>query len=208
MTRPLVSVIDDHDSVRRSLARVLTAAGLEVETFASAGAFLAQPVRGVPGCLVLDVKMPGLSGTQLQERLLAAGRNDQIVFITAHGDVPMCAAAMKAGAVDFLSKPFSSEALLEAVRRALARAAEIARAEGAARNARERLAKLTGRELEVFRLLIAGLLNKQVGDVLGAAEKTIKNHRGQITAKLGISSVAGMLQLAKEAGVSPAVPPR
>jgi len=208
MSLPVVSIIDDHESVRRSLARVLSAAGCAVETFDSAAAFLARPAPEPPGCLVLDVKMPAMSGMQLQERLAAAGRRDQIVFITAHGDVPMCAAAMKAGAVDFLPKPFSSSALLEAVKRALQRAAERAESDTAGRNARTRLAKLTEREREVFRFLIAGLLNKQVGAVLGAAEKTIKNHRGRITAKLGVSSIAGMLELARQAGISPAAPPR
>lgn len=209
MTLPVVCIIDDHESVRRSLARVLSAAGFAVEAFDSAAAFIDRPPSAdAPSCLVLDVKMPGLSGLELQARLAAEGRKDPIVFITAHGDVPMCATALKAGAVDFLPKPFTSDALLEAVQSALARAARQSESDTAGRSARERLAKLTARELEVFRLLIAGLLNKQVGAVLGAAEKTIKNHRAHITAKLGVTSVAGMIQLAREAGISPALPPR
>ena len=208
MTRPVVCIVDDHESVRRSLARVLSAAGFAVEAFDSADAYLNRRPAAAPSCLVLDVKMPGLNGLELQARLAAEGRKDPIVFITAHGDVPMCAAALKAGAVDFLQKPFTSDSLLEAVQSALARASRQTESDTAGRSARERLARLTARELEVFRLLLAGLLNKQVGARLGAAEKTIKNHRARITAKLGVTSIAGMIQLAREAGVSPALPPR
>ena len=207
MSRPLVAVIDDHESVRRSLTRLLSSAGYTVVTYESAVAYLEAPAPAAPSCLVLDVRMPGLTGTDLQAKLAEDGRREPVIFITAHGDVPMCAAAMKAGAVDFLQKPFTSDALLAAVSRALAVASEQAAANQTARSASERLAKLTGKEMEVFRLLISGLLNKQVGAVLGTAEKTIKNHRAHITAKLGMHSIAAMAQLAREAGVTPALPP-
>jgi FixJ family two-component response regulator len=195
--RPLIFVIDDDASVRRSLARLLTNEGYAVEAFAAADAYLDRAVPAGAACVVLDIRMPGLNGLELQQQLAARGRNDQIVFITGHGDVPMCAQAMKAGAVDFLPKPFS------AITRALDRARTRQQKHAVRDHARVLVARLSPKELEVFRHLIAGLLNKQIGAALGTVEKTIKVHRGRITAKLGVVSVADMVRLAQQAGVSP-----
>ncbi len=205
-TLPLVLVIDDDVSVRRSLARLLTNEGYAVETFASADDYLDRTAPAGAACVVLDIRMPGLNGLELQKALAARGREDQIVFITGHGDVPMCAQAMKAGAVDFLPKPFCSEALLSAITRAMDRARVRQHKHAARDHAKALLARLSPRELEVFRCLIAGLLNKQAGAALGTVEKTIKVHRGRITAKLGMVSIADMVRLAQQAGVAPAVP--
>jgi FixJ family two-component response regulator len=199
-----VFVVDDDTSVRRSLARLLAADGFLVDTFASAADFLAATTGEEPACLVLDVRMPGLNGLELQQALADRGRADQIVFITGHGSVPMCAQAMKAGAVDFLPKPFTEQALLDAVTRAVARARTHAESHAAQARARARLARLTPRELEVFRHLIAGKLNKQIGADLGTSEKTVKIQRGSLTAKLGIAAVADLVRLAQQAGIGPA----
>jgi FixJ family two-component response regulator len=147
--------------------------------------------------------MPSLDGLELQEAL--ASRQTQIVFITGHGDVPMCAQAMKAGAVDFLTKPVDDEALLAAVSRALERSAEIRRAKAERASARAKLDKLTPREFEVLQKVIAGLLNKQIAAELGAAEKTVKIHRGRVMEKMGVTSVAELVRLAQAAGVTPAI---
>jgi FixJ family two-component response regulator len=210
MTPSLITVIDDDASVRRSLSRLFASEGYGVETFASADAWLKSAAPAQAVCLVLDVQMPGLNGMELQEELAQRKREDQIVFITGHGDVPMCAKAMKAGAVDFLAKPFRREELLQAVARAAERlransAEHAARAKDEALRgqARAKIAKLTPRELEVFRWIIAGLLNKQIAAELGTAEQTVKIQRGHITAKLGVVAVADMVRLAQQAGVEP-----
>ena len=195
---PPVFVIDDDASVRRSLARLLKTEGIEVICHASAEEFLAATEDSSDAaCLVLDIRMAGLTGLELQQALALRQRGDQILFITGHGDVALCARAMKAGAVDFLTKPFSDEALLEAVDRALHRARIL-------NQARAKLALLTPRELDVFRLLIAGRLNKQVAAALGTAEKTVKLQRGSLVAKLGVSGVADLVRLAQQAGIDPA----
>ena len=194
---PTVCVIDDDASVRRSLSRLLKTEGHAVEVFASAEEFLHAAPSGQAACLVLDIHMPGLNGLELQQALRERRCADQIIFITGHGDVPMCAQAMKAGAVDFLPKPFSDDALLEAVDRALHRAR-------LHNEACLRLSSLTTRELEVFRHLIAGKLNKQIAADLGTAEKTVKLQRGSLTAKLGVSAVADLVRLAQFADVPPA----
>jgi two-component system, LuxR family, response regulator FixJ len=197
----LVCVVDDDESICRSLARLFRSARLAVQTFASAPAYLARKRLDQPSCLVLDVQLPGLDGLELQQEL--ADGEEQIVFITGHGDIPMCARAMKAGAIDFLTKPVEDEALLTAVSRALERSAKIhkRRAERAA--ARSRLDKLTPREFEVLKLVIAGLLNKQIAAELGAAEKTVKVHRGRVMEKMGVASVPELVRLAQAAGVAP-----
>lgn len=202
--QPVVYVIDDDASVRRSLSRLLTTEGYVVETFDSATSYLKRDVSGQVACVVLDVQMPGISGMELQQALIDRRREDQIVFITGHGDVPMCARAMKAGAADFLAKPFTNEALLEAVARSLERARARHEDNSAREQARKRLALLTSRELEVFRWIIAGLLNKQIGARLGTAEKTVRIQRGSITTKLGMTAVADLVRLAQQAGVPPA----
>jgi FixJ family two-component response regulator len=196
-----VFVVDDEPSVRRSLARLLRAAGYRVEIFASAAEFLrAAPVEAV-GCLVLDVQMPDLNGLELQQALGAADRRLPIVFITGHGDIPMSVRAMKAGAMDFLSKPFDAKDLLAAIERALATAeARVLEQLGAA-EAKRRLATLTPREHEVMLHVIRGELNKQIAAALGAAEKTIKVHRGRVMHKLQVQSVADLVRLCEKAGI-------
>ncbi len=199
-----VFVVDDDRSVRTSLANLLESDDYTVETFASAAEYLAQsPYRG-PACLVLDVRLPGLDGLALQRQLLEGGRMEQIVFITGHGDIPMGIQAMKRGAVDFLPKPFDDGALLTAVGQALARSAENWQKRDEMSQVRARIAALTPREFEVFRLVIAGLLNKQIAAELGAALRTIKTHRGRVMHKMGVASVAELTRLAQQAGVTPA----
>src|SRR5947199_6333316 len=159
----VVCVVDDDESVRRALGRLLKSAGYAAETFASAEDYLAREIFEGPICLVLDVRMPGLKGPALQEALEEHGACEQIVFITGHGDVPTATRAMKSGAVDFLTKPFDDEELIEAVKRALERAQEQLRKRRGRREARGLVDKLTPREFDVFRLVILGLLNKQIG---------------------------------------------
>lgn len=196
-----VAVVDDDDGVRRSVARLLRAAGLAATTFASAREYLDRPPPEGPACLILDVRLPGVDGFELQRAL--ADRQVPIIFITGYGDVPQCARAMKAGAVDFLVKPVDGEALLGAVARALERSAADRQAAGARAAARARLDRLTPREFEVLQRVIAGALNKQIAAELGAAEKTIKIHRGRVMAKMGVTSVADLVRVTQAAGVSP-----
>jgi FixJ family two-component response regulator len=197
----LVCIVDDDESIRRSLARLFRSARLPAETFASARDYLDRAAHDGPTCLVLDVQMPGLDGLELQHAL--PNREVEIVFVTGHGSVPMCAEAMKAGAVDFLTKPVDEEELLGAVSRALARSVEVRKAGAARAAARARLDTLTPREFEVLQCVIAGLLNKQIADELGAAEKTIKIHRGRVMEKMGVESVAKLVRAAEVAGVAP-----
>ena len=198
----LVCIVDDDESIRRGLSRLFRSVHQPVEQFASAQEYLNRAPHAGPSCLVLDVRMPGLDGLELQQTL--ADRQIQIVFITGHGDVPMCAEAMKAGAVDFLTKPVDDEELLGAVGRALARSIEIRQSMTDRAAARAKLDALTPREFEVMQRVIAGLLNKQIADDLGAAEKTIKIHRGRVMEKMGVASVADLVRLAQAAGVAPA----
>jgi FixJ family two-component response regulator len=200
---PRVFVVDDDRSVRTSLATLLEAEDYIVETFASAAEYLARVPYPGPMCLVLDVQLPGLDGIALQQHLTQEGRPEQIVFVTGHGDIPMGIGAMKRGAVDFLPKPFSDEDLLSAVARALARSAENQRQRGEVVESRARLAKLTPREFEVFRLVIAGLLNKQIAAELGIKLRTTKVHRARVMQKMGVVSVAELVRLAQKAGVVP-----
>jgi FixJ family two-component response regulator len=198
----LVCVVDDDDSVRRSLARLFRSVRLAAETFASGKELLDRPAHDGPSCLVLDMRMPGLDGLDLQKAL--AERAAQIVFLTGHGNVPTCAEAMKAGAVDFLTKPVEDEELLAAVARGLKRSVEARKSSAERSAARARLDTLTPREFEVMQRVIAGLLNKQIADELGAAEKTIKIHRGRVMEKMGVASVAELVRVAQTAGVAPA----
>ena len=198
----LVCIVDDDELIRRSLARLFRSARLPVEAFASARAYLDRAHHDGPTCLVLDVQMPELDGLSLQQTL--ADREAQIVFLTGHGDVPMCAGAMKAGAIDFLTKPVDDEDLLRAVNRALARSVELRKAAAARAAARAKLDSLTPREFEVMQHVIGGLLNKQIADDLGAAEKTIKIHRGRVMEKIGVTSVPDLVRVAQTAGVAPA----
>ena len=205
MTAPaaLVGIVDDNQSVRRSLRRLFKSAGYAAETFSSAEDYLAREIFEGPICLILDVRMPGLKGPGLQEALEKRGVCEQIVFITGHGDVPTATRAMKNGAVDFLMKPFDDGELIEAVKRALKRGWEFRRKRGEKREARGRINKLTPREFEVFRFVIMGLLNKQIAAELHTAEKTIKVHRGRVMQKIGVTSVADLVRVSQRAGVSP-----
>jgi FixJ family two-component response regulator len=203
----MVFVIDDDESVRKSLGRLLDAAHYKTEVFESASEFLSRSAYPGPSCVIVDVKMPGLNGIAFQEALIEHGREEQLVFITAHGDIPMCAQAMKAGAVDFLPKPFKPKQLLESVERALSRSVD-ERLRAAERNhARGLIERLTPREYEVMQLVATGMLNKQVGGELGMAEKTVKTHRAHVMQKLGITSVAELMMVLQKAEVSPSVRP-
>jgi FixJ family two-component response regulator len=200
----LIGIVDDDQSVRRGLRRLFKSAGYTAETFASAEDYLAREIFEGPTCLVLDVRMPGLNGLGLQEALESRGGCEQIVFITGHSDVPTCTQAMKNGAVDFLMKPFDATELIEAVKRALARALECLHQRAERREARGLIDKLTPREFEVLRFVIMGLLNKQIAGELQTAEKTIKVHRGRVMQKLGITSVPDLVRFSQSAGVPPA----
>ena len=197
----LVFVVDDDASVRKSLARLLKAAGYEAETFASVRDFLARRPHDGPCCLVLDVRMPGLTGLELQEALAGKGHRTPIVFITGHGDIPMSVKAMKDGAVDFLTKPFDVENLLEAVQRALTKDSKDLSEEGRTAEVLERVKLLTPRETEVCALVVTGMLNKQIARELGIGEKTIKVHRARVMEKMQAGSVAELVRLADRAGV-------
>ncbi len=194
-------IVDDDESIRRSLSRLFRSARIAAETFASGKALLERTAHDGPSCLVLDLRMPGLDGLELQQAL--AEREAQIVFLSGRADVSTCAEAMKAGAVDFLTKPVDDEELLAAVGRALARSVEARKTAAERAAARARLDTLTPREFEVMQRVIAGLLNKQIADELGAAEKTIKIHRGRVMEKMSVTSVAELVRVAQAAGVAP-----
>jgi FixJ family two-component response regulator len=200
--KPFVFVIDDDESVRKSLKRLLSSADYQAEVFASASDFLARPSHPGPACVIVDVQMPGINGIDLQETLIQRNREEQIVFITGHGNIPMCAQAMKAGAVDFLPKPFKPRELLKCVAQALSRSVEQRRSAAEKNNCRRLLDSLTPREFEVMQLVTTGMLNKQVGGELGMAEKTVKVHRGRVMQKLGVTSVAELVRLVQKAGIS------
>jgi len=197
-------VVDDDQSVRTSLANLLATEDYAVEIFTNAAEYLARVPHPGPACLVLDVQLPGLNGLALQQQLTEEGRMEQIVFITGHGDIPMGIGAMKRGAVDFLPKPFRDDELLIAVARALARSAKDCQQRVEVVESRRRLTKLTPREFEVFRLVIAGRLNKEIGAELDVTLRTIKTHRARVMQKTGVVSVAELVRLAQKAGVAPA----
>ena len=195
---PIVYVVDDDASFRKAVSRLLRTAGLEVEMLASAQEFLEHPMADRPSCLILDVRMPGPSGMDLQAALQDARRDIPIVFMTGHGDVSTSVRAMKGGAVDFLEKPFRAPELLACVQRGLARSQQ-GRAERAERAAIERrFATLTSRERDVLWLVVTGLLNKQIAGELGIAEKTVKIHRGQVMQKMEAGSVAELVPMAQK----------
>jgi len=203
-----VFVIDDDASVRRALARHLRAAGFDVETFGSAQDYLDRPPQVGIACIVADVRMPGLSGLDLQASLAQANRELPMVFITGHGDIPTSVRAMKAGAVNFLPKPFTEDEILAAIAEALERSTRLdsARRENAELRAHYRA--LTTREREVFALVAAGLLNKVVADRLGIAEKTVKIHRGRVMEKMGAASIADLVRMAKHLALPPVPAPK
>jgi FixJ family two-component response regulator len=202
----LVSVVDDDPSVRRSLARLVKGAGYRVEAYASAHEFLSRPPEEGPACLLLDVRMPGLTGLDLQETLAIAAHSTSIVFITGYRDVRASVKAMKAGAVDFLTKPVDDQELLGAIERAVARASAARREEDRVTEIRERIKTLTPREAEVFALVVTGMLNKQIAFDLGVSEKMVKVHRGRVMEKMRAGSLAELVRLADEGGVISAKP--
>ena len=202
--KPTVFIIDDDPSVRRGLSRIIRIGGFDVKLFASAQDFLASQHYNGPGCIVLDVKMPGLSGLDLQEELNKTEYSMPIIFISGHGDVPMTAQVMKKGALDFLTKPIDRDHLLNAIRAALDRDQAGRKQHGEVKQIRTRLDKLTPREFEVMTFVLAGLLNKQIAYKLGITEDTIKIHRGRMMSKMEVDSVAELVHLTKKAGVEPA----
>jgi len=199
--KPLVYVVDDDPSVLRSVERLLRSVGYDLETFTSAQEFLDFQHPDTPSCLILDVKMPGLSGLELQERLTDKGISLPIIFITGHGTVPASVKAMKAGAVDFLLKPFSPTDLLETIAKALEKDRQAKQYERELKQLRERSKTLTPREYEVFGLVVSGMLNKQIAFDLGTTEKTIKVHRARIIEKMGAKSLADLVRFAEKLGI-------
>jgi FixJ family two-component response regulator len=195
---PIVFIVDDDPSVRRSTERLIRSAGLKVQIFAAAREFLKHPRIEGPACLVLDVRMPGLSGMNLQRELMQAGIHIPIIFITGHGDIPMSVRAMKAGAVEFLTKPFRSRSLLDAVRAAIERDRSAHKERSETGELRQRYEQLTPREREVMALVAAGLLNKQVAGDLATTERTIKFHRAHIMQKMGAESLADLVRMAEK----------
>jgi len=201
--QPIVFVVDDDISVRESLELLIRSAGWRAETFASAQAFLSRPRPAVPCCLVLDVTMPGLNGLELQQRL--AERTEMpIIFVTGYGDVPMTVRAMKAGAVEFLTKPVKDDVLLEAIRQSIEQSRATLDREAQMQLLRDCYSSLTPREREVMELVVSGLLNKQVGGELGISEITVKAHRGQVMRKMKADSLADLVTMAQRLGVRPA----
>ncbi len=201
---PIVFVVDDDVSVRESLESLIRFEGWQPETFASAQEFLDHPRVHIPNCLVLDVSLPGLTGLDLQ-KLVAGERTDMpIIFITGHGDVPMTVQAMKAGAVEFLTKPFNDDVLLTAIRAALERSRVALSLEAEMRVLRDRYASLTQRERQVMALVVSGLLNKQVGGELGISEITVKAHRGKVMQKMKADSLADLVKMAARLRREPA----
>jgi FixJ family two-component response regulator len=200
----IVFLIDDDASVRKGVSRLLRSAGYKSEAFSSASDFLEREQHPGPACVIADVRMPGLNGMDLQTVLIQRRQEEQLIFITGHGDISMCAQALKAGAVDFLPKPFRDGELLECVERALARSTEQRRRGGEKSEARRLLDLLTPREFEVMQLVVTGMLNKQIAGELGTAEKTVKVHRGRVMKKLRIASVAELVRLVETAQIAPA----
>src|SRR5262245_23826855 len=200
-TDGVVFVVDDDAPMRRSLENLIRSVGLRVEAFATAQEFLRGKRPDVPGCLVLDVRLPGLSGLDLQKRMAAANSELPIIFITGHGDIPMTVQAMKAGAVEFLTKPFRDQALLDAIQQALERDRHARERRADIETLRRRFDSLTPREREVMAFVVAGLLNKQIAGELGMSETTVKIHRRQVMEKMGADSLAELVRMVDRLGL-------
>ena len=198
---PIVFVVDDDVSLREALGSLFRSVGLRVEAFASAPELLQRQLPDVPSCLVLDVRLPGLSGLEFQSQLVKADIQLPIIFMTGHGDIPMTVRAMKAGAIDFLAKPFRDQDLLDAVAAALARDEARRRNDRSLSDLRERLSSLTAREREVMALVTTGMLNKQIAARIGLSEITVKIHRGHMMKKMEAGSVADLVKMAEQLGI-------
>jgi len=201
-TDAMVFVVDDDAPMRESLKNLIRSVGLRVELFSSAQEFLRSKRLDLPSCLVLDVRLPGLSGLDLQKRTTEAGMEIPIIFITGHGDIPMSVRAMKAGAVEFLTKPFRDQDLLDSIQEALERDRKAREEQSALQELRSRFASLTPREREVMERVVAGLLNKQIGAELGTSETTVKIHRHQVMEKMGAGSLPELVRMADRLGIA------
>jgi FixJ family two-component response regulator len=200
-TQAIVFVVDDDASVREALERLIRSAGLRVEAFASAEEFLKRPRADAPSCLVLDVRLPHLSGLDLQRRMVEANNEIPIVFITGHGDIPTTVRAMKAAAVEFLTKPLVEGDVLESIRGAIARDRSVRSHQAETSELRARFASLTPREEEVMEWVVSGLLNKQIAGELGISEETVKVHRGHVMRKMGADSLAELVRMSQRLGI-------
>jgi len=197
----LIAIVDDDPSAREGLSSLIRSAGLQVETFASAQEFLVRPSPDLPSCLVLDLQLPGLSGLDLQKRMTEAGLEIPIVFLTGHGNIPASVQAMKAGAVEFLTKPFDDQELLQAIHEAVERDRRGRQQRADLRGLRDRYALLTAREQEIMQLVVSGLLNKQIAAELNITGFTVKIHRGRVMRKMHADSLADLVRMAENLGI-------
>jgi FixJ family two-component response regulator len=204
--KPTVFVVDDDPGVLKALTRLLQSSGHAVAAFPSPQAFLDGHDASTPGCLILDLGMPGIDGLELQQRLLKDGSCRAIVFISGQGDIPRSVKAMKAGAVDFLTKPFDDIQLLEAVDRAISKGRAVQQADSEMKKMKQRLTSLTSREREVFERVVSGQLNKLIATDLGTVEKTVKVHRARVMHKMGATSLADLVRMAEKMGIRPSSP--